>query len=326
MSLSSILFNQILVIFIILLLGVICYKVKLIDDETNKKLSDILMYLVTPAVILVSYQRDFSTELMDGLLISLLLATLVHVAGIVISYVMIRKKKRLITVSDGNRVRKYVDNENVEVERIAGAYANVGYMGIPLISGIYGSEGVFYVTAYITLFNLLIWTHGIILMSGRKNMKPVELAKLLISPSIISIILGLICFLLRIKIPNVVYEALNHVASLNTPLAMLVAGVTIGKTNILRIFIRSFRVYYIAFIKLIILPLAIMALVIKLPINETLKTIAVIMAASPSATTAIMFSIKYNKNALLASEVFTLTTLLCAATIPLIINVLEMLL
>lgn len=184
MSLSSILIHQILVVFIIIFIGVICYKTNLIDNETNSKLSDILLYLVTPVVIFVSYQRDFSKDMMEGLLISLLLATALHVIGILVSYVVIRRKRRQNTVIDGVRTKSYVDNENLEVERIACAYGNVGFMGIPLVNGIYGSEGVFYVTAYMTLFNIFIWTHGVMVMTGSKGLNKKFLKKL-ISPTII---------------------------------------------------------------------------------------------------------------------------------------------
>ncbi|HPU63750.1 MAG TPA: AEC family transporter [Mobilitalea sp.] len=323
MTLSGILLNQILIIFIIIFIGVICYKTNLIDDDTNRKLSDILLYLVTPAVIFVSYQKDFSTELMEGLLLSLLFATVVHAVGIVISYILIRKKKRIFVTVDGKRINKIAENENFEVERFASSYSNVGYMGIPLVSGIYGSEGVFYVTAYITLFNLLIWTHGVMMMSGKKELNFKKLARMLLSPSIISIFLGLICFVLQIKVPKVFYDALSHLASLNTPLAMLVAGVTIGKTNIIKILTSNIRIYYVLFIKLILLPLLIIALIIKLPVKEIVKIIAIIMAASPSATTVILFSLKYKKNSVLAAEIFTLAVLFCAATIPLIVRITE---
>lgn len=325
MALSGILLNQILTIFIILLIGVICYKVKLIDDETNKRLSDLLLYLVTPAVIFVSYQRDFSKELMEGLLFSLLFATIAHAVGISISYILIRRKRRINIIADGKRIKKTVYNENTEVERIACAYANVGYMGIPLVNGIYGSEGVFYVTAYITLFNLLIWTHGVMLMSGRKGLKFKEFARMLLSPSIIAILLGLICFSFQIKVPKIIYEALNHVASLNTPLSMLVAGVTIAKTNILKALTRSMRLYYVIFIKLLLVPLVLMALIIKFPVNDMIKNIALIMSAAPTGATVILFSIKYNKNSVLAVEIFTFATLLCAVTIPLVVKIAELL-
>lgn len=323
MTIAGLLLNQIVTIFIIIFLGIICYKVGLIDDNAVKKLSDILLYLVTPAVIFVSYQRDFSSELMEGLLLSLIFAFVVHLTGILISYIMIRKRKRKKSVAGDSHIKVYADNENAEVERIACAYANVGYMGIPLVNGIYGSEGVFYVTAYMTAFNLLIWTHGVMVMTGCKDMKFKDLVKKCISPSIISIIVGLICFVLQIRVPEVVYGALNHVASLNTPLAMLVAGATMAKTNIIKIFTRNLRLYYVVFIKLILLPLIVMALIVNLPVNEMIKTIAIIMAGSPTGTTVILFSIKYNKNSVLAAEILTMAMLLCVVTIPLIVRLAE---
>ena len=94
MSISGILIYQIAVIFIIIIIGVICYKTNLIDDATNSKLSNILLTLVNPIVIFVSYQRDFSYDLLEGLLISLLLSIITHIVGIIISYTLIRRKRR----------------------------------------------------------------------------------------------------------------------------------------------------------------------------------------------------------------------------------------
>ena len=94
MSTSIITFNQILIIFIIIAIGIVCYKIKLIDDETNNKLSSILLLLVNPMVIFVSYQREFKRELLEGLLISLLLSTVTHVVSILISYFLIKKKNK----------------------------------------------------------------------------------------------------------------------------------------------------------------------------------------------------------------------------------------
>ena len=236
MSISGILIYQIAVIFIIIIIGVICYKTNLIDDATNSKLSNILLTLVNPIVIFVSYQRDFSYDLLEGLLISLLLSIITHIVGIIISYTLIRRKRRKIVTIDGSTTKSYVENENVEVERLQSIYSNLGFMGIPLVNSIFGSEGVFYVTASITIFNIFIWTHGVILMSGAENLKFKDIIEKLISPTIFAIIIGLLFFIFQIRVPDVVYEALDYIADLNTPFAMLIAGVTIGKTNIIKLF------------------------------------------------------------------------------------------
>lgn len=322
MSPAAITLNQILIIFIIIVIGIICYRVKLIDEATNAKLSNILLMLVNPMVIFVAYQREFSKDLLEGLLISLLLSVVTHVVSILVSYLLIKKKKRENIRMDGITIKKYIDNNEVEVERLSVIYSNVGFMGIPLVKGIFGLEGVFYVTASITVFNIFLWTHGVIMMSGSNEWSLKALAKKLMSPSIIAIIIGLVCFLFQIMVPNVVKEAFTHIANLNTPFAMLIAGVTIGKTNIIKL-LKKFRVYYVTFLKLILIPVLLLLIYSRFPINEMVFTTAVIMAAAPSATTGILFSIKYGKNSILAAEIFTITTLLCAITIPLIVRLAE---
>lgn len=325
MSLSGILVNQILVILIIIIIGVICYRTKLIDDKTNSKLSDILLTLVNPVVIFVSYQRDFSMDLLEGLLISLLLSVVTHIVSIIISYIIILKKRKKTIIIDGVKVKKYLDNEDVEVERFSSIYANVGFMGIPLVNGIFGSEGVFYVTASLTVFNIFVWTHGVIMMSGSRNMKFKEIIKKLTSPTIIAIILGLLFFILQIRVPEVMYDALSYIANINTPFAMLIAGVTIGKTNIIQVLTKKLRIYYISFLRLLLIPLVILFMYIWLPINDMVKITAILMASTPTATMCTLFAIKYDKNSVLAAEIFAICTLLSVITIPIIIKIAEIL-
>lgn len=326
MTLSAILIQQILIIFIIIIVGVICYKTKLIDDTTNSRLSDILLMLVNPILIFVSYQRDFTVDLLEGLLISLVLAVVTHIVAIIISYTLIRSKKRKAIIVDGSTTTKYLNNDDVEVERLSCIYANVGFMGIPLVNGIFGSEGVFYVTASITIFNIFVWTHGVIMMSGSKNLSFKEILKRLMSPTIIAIFIGLLFFVLQIRVPEVMYESLSYIANMNTPLAMLIAGVTIGKTNIIRLFTKSLRIYYIAFLRLLLIPFILLLMYVWLPINEMVKITAIMMAASPAATLSVIFAIKFNKNSILGAEIFAVTTLLCVFTIPFIVKIAELLL
>ena len=222
-------------------------------------------------------------------------------------------------------LKSYVENENVEVERLQSIYSNLGFMGIPLVNSIFGSEGVFYVTASITIFNIFIWTHGVILMSGAENLKFKDIIEKLISPTIFAIIIGLLFFIFQIRVPDVVYEALDYIADLNTPFAMLIAGVTIGKTNIIKLFTKNLRTYYIAFIRLIIIPFVLLLLYIWLPINEMVKIVAIIMASSPTAASGALFAIKFNKNSVYAAEIFTVSTLFCILTIPLIVKIAELL-
>lgn len=151
---SLIVLKKIIEMFIILLVGVIIYKAKIINDVSTKHLSNVLLLLVSPLLIIQSYQIDFNRELLQGLIWAFAASFLTFLFMIVAS--------EFLCHGDRNRS---------SVEKIAVSYSNSGFIGIPLISGVLGDNGVFYMTAYITVFNLLLWTHGIILMGDNDGLK-----------------------------------------------------------------------------------------------------------------------------------------------------------
>jgi predicted permease len=307
MSLASIAFSQIIIMFLIIFIGFICYKVKLIDNEVNKKLSSILLMLINPILIFNSYQQEFSKELLGGLLISFVLAVITHVFGILISLIL----------------KKGKDKNNTVIEQFSCVYSNCGFMGIPLVYGIFGNEGVLYLTAYMTIFNLFLWTHGIILMVGKQDKK--SLIKTLLSPTLVAIIIGFILFVTQIKLPVIIQGAFVYIADMNTPLAMLIAGVTIAQTNLKTVFSKV-GIYIVVLIKLIIIPVVLLFVYSRFPISKAVITTAILAAACPTATTGTLFALRYNKNALYASEIFAITTLISLATIPCVMALSEVIL
>jgi predicted permease len=308
MSLASTAFNQIMIMFFIILIGIFCYRIHLIDQVTNRKLSDIVLILVNPIVVLVAYQREFDTTLLTGLLISLVMAVVTHIIGIVISNVIIRRKK--------NRA-------DLSIERFAVIYSNCGFIGIPMAGGLFGSEGVFYITAYMTIFNLLVWTHGVVIMTGKADIK--SIGKALLSPTIIATVVGFLLFVTRLMIPNVLLDTLSYIGNMNTPLAMLVAGVTIAQTDVRKLLLKP-RIYYISFVKLLLIPIVMLLLFRLFEIPNVVLLTSVLAAACPTAVTVNLFSIRYGKNFLYASEVFAVSTMASMITIPTVMYIANLIL
>ena len=300
MNLSFIALNKITVMFIILLIGAFCYKRGLITEHTNRSLSDISLMLVTPLLIFTSYQKPFDAQLFEGLMLSFLLSIVSFAVAIAASYLMIRKKP---------------GSENYTIERISAIYSNCGFIGIPLIDALAGSEGVFYMAAYITIFNALLWSQGVIMMTGKSDIK--SILKIVRSPSIIAVILGILCFLCRILLPDVIVEPLASIASMNTPLAMLVAGVTIAQSSLLKA-VRKPRIYYVCLIRQVIAPLLVLLLLKAAPfaIPDPVMLTIVTACACPAAASGTLFAIKYQKDSLYASEIFAISTVLSMITIP----------
>lgn len=296
--------RQIVIMFIILLIGFGCSMKGLITKEGNKQLSAVALHIVNPLLIFMSYQSAYSSKLLRGLLWSFLLSGLSFAVTIGLSTLLIKKKR-----------------PEHDLERFSAVYSNCGFIGIPLIRGIYGAEGVLYLTAYITLFNILIWTHGLMTMKGSKDMK--SFLNSLKAPSVVAVFIGLIFYLLQIRLPDFLHTSLQYVSDMNTPLAMLIAGSAAAQTNLVKA-LKNSRLYIVATLKLAVLPLTAMALLHFIPAPHMVQMVVLIASACPVATTGTMFAIQYDKNPERCSEFFAVTTLLSGLTLPVVTMLGEM--
>lgn len=298
--------NQTIIMLILIAVGVLCAKLKIISSDTNRELSKFVLQVVNPVVIFMSYQKEYEARLVKNLLLTFALSVLAFAVILAVAYIFVRKK----------------EGRHTEVERFSSIYSNCAFMGIPLMSALFGDEGVFYLTAFITVFNLVVWTHGVITISGEKNMK--EVVKVFYSPTMIAIVLGILTFFLKIRLPAVPESALNFIKEINTPMAMIVSGVTISATNVPKL-LKNSRLYFICLVKLIIIP-AVLALVMSLfSVDEEVRMTIIVATASPPAAMCTLFCIKYNKNSVYASEIFTAGTILSVLTLPMIVKLTEIL-
>ncbi len=290
--------ERIVIMFIILLIGAFCYMKGLITKEGTKQLSVVELNLVNPILIFMSYQKDYESEMAHNLLWAFILSAVSYAVAIVLSYLLVSKKQK-----------------SFSIERFSVVYSNCGFIGIPLINGLFGAEGVLYLTAYVTFFNFLVWTHGLMTMKEKIDFS--SALKALKAPSVIAIFLGLICYFTRLHLPSIPAQALQYISDMNTPLAMIIAGATAAQTNILAVF-RKPRNYLICFYKLLAIPLIAFLVIRLFNAPSIVCTTLTVAAACPVATTGIMFAITLDKNSEKCSELFTMSTLLSALTLPLV--------
>lgn len=296
MELAAITGYKIITMFVIVIMGVICYKTGVITKKGNECLSDVLLLLVSPLLIFVSYQREFSMDQLQTLIISTGLAAISHVISILVSGILIKRGRN-----------------DYEIERMAIIYTNAGFMGIPLVNAVFGSEGVLYMTAYITILNIFAWTHGVFLMTGKRDKQAV--LNVVKAPAVIAIILGIITYICRIRLPGLVLEPIQAVSDMNTPLAMIIAGVSLASSDLKGI-MKKKSIYEICGIRLFLVPMLVILVFKLLPAEEISKSVIILATACPSASIGTMFAIRYKKNSLYASEIFGITTVLALLTIP----------
>ena len=300
-------FEQLVKMFFILLLAFLCYRIGLVNQEGNKSISNILLMVVNPILIITIYQTEYEPGLVRGLLLSFLAAAVVHILGIVVSTVFIRPGS----------------GPDYLLERFSAMYSNCGFIGIPLIGSVLGDIGVFYLSAYMTIFNLFTWTHGVILMEKKCSVK--NIVQGLLSPMFIATLAAIALFFLKIKIPIVLLDSMNYIADMNTPLAMMVAGFSVAQADIGKM-CRNLRLYYVSAVKLFLFPLCMIPVFLLLPLPQEVSITMLIAAACPAATTGTMMAIRYRQNYTYASEIFALSTALSVISMPAVVLIAEQIL
>ncbi len=299
--------NQMVIMFILIMIGYVIRKTELVDHSGSKTLSSMLLLLVNPILIVNSFVTvEYNAAKVHGFLLTILFAFLTHFAAIIAAHFMLPGK-----------------DPDTMVERFSAVYSNCGFMGIPLINSILGAEGVFYVTAYIVVFSILSWTHGLIILTGDSS--PKQLSRGLRSPVMCAVMIGLVCYFLRIQFPVPVEKALTYVANMNTPMGMFVAGAALAEAHPL-LALKKKRVYMVSAVKLFVMPILAIALLLVFRPPETVYYTVVVAAASPAATTCTMMAMRYGRNYHYASELFVVTTLMSMLSIPAVIALAELLL
>lgn len=297
----SIVLDQVLILFIILIVGYVANKLNIISDDLNKKLSNLIVKITMPAIILISTQIEFGRENLENTLWILLISFTFFIISIIASQILYRN-----SADDRKPVLKF-----------ATSFSNCGYMGFPILYGLFGDIGIFYGAIFQIPFNIFIWTYGVIIFKKHKDMK--QMLKDVLNPSIIALILGFILMVFNLKIPEPFYSSINYIGGLTTPLSMLVIGATLGTIR-LREVLKDKSVYFVSVLRLLLIPaLCYFAFILLNPPDMAL-TICVLLFAMPSAAATTIFAQEYNGNARLAAGIVSFSTFISLVTIPLIMN------
>ena len=292
---------QVVVLIILIFLGFICAKTKILGDTGVKNITELVLTFVTPAVIIKSFIREFEVSVLKSLLFSFLIAISAHILFIALSFVFVRSKDR-----------------NAErVLRFAVVFSNCGFMSLPLQQALLGDDGVFYGSSYITIFNVFVWTYGIMLMSGNKEKLTAK--KILLNPGIIAFFIGLVIFLFSIPIPKVIKLPIEYLAPLNTPLPMIIIGYHLANSQLKKVF-KSFSNILAIILRLAVFPAIGIAVLYLCGVRGTILISSAISFSAPVAAMSTMFAAKFGGDTELSVSLVSVTTLLSVITMPIIIT------
>lgn len=298
--------QQVIILFILIAVGFLCGKVKFLNDNSAKKLTDIVLYIVTPCVMIHSFQREFNSGLLVNLGVTALCSAAIFLGAILLVSLVFRDKNL-----SRNKVLKF-----------GTVFSNCGFMALPLEQAVLGDDGVFYGSVFIAVFNIVLWTYGLFLMSGSK--KELSVKKLALNPGILGVLAGLLLFLFSVRLPEVIYKPVEYLAGLNTPVPMMIIGYHLSKANLKKVFCDGWAYVSMA-LRLLAIPAAAVFIMYACGVRNDILVACAVASAAPAAANTTMFASKFGGDVELSVGIVSATTLLSVVTMPLVVSLAVML-
>lgn len=301
MELSILLAEQIIALFLMVILGFLLVKIHLLKVHDSDVLSKLVVFVFSPCVLIQSFTHThFSISTLSGLLLAIFGAAIVHVIYIALS----KLGERFLGLNN--------------IEKASLIYSNAGNLIIPLVSATLGDEWVFYSCAYIIVSTFLFWSHGKSVICEETK---IELKKVITNPNILAIILGLIFFLTGFRLPSILDSCTASLGNMIGPASMLVIGMVIAEMDLKRIFTNR-RAYMVCFGRLVLYPLiTILVFCFSgiLTLHEQashILLVTLLAASAPCAANVTQIAQIYHKDAVYASSINVITVVFCMITMP----------
>jgi len=285
-------------------LGVILIKTKIFGQDSRRNLTTFVLYIVSPMLSLSCFNFEYSAEVFGRFALCVFVSMLFHFGSIVVS--MLAKIK--------------ADPELEPTERFGVIFGNAGFIGMPLTISVLGTIGGFYCVAFNIMFNVFSWTYGFALLGkikGKRSFK--SYLKLFNHPFFYMTAVGLVMYLLHLSFPVIVQNAVDNIANMTSPLAMICCGMYIADYNAFRGFKKP-RVYYVCLLRLVAVPLITLAVLKLVHLDRTMALSVLVAASAPLASVTIFFADGSKARLERSMEMFLMTILLSIVTLPLIVG------
>ena len=288
--------GSVLTLFLMMAVGFVLTKKRMLGTQTLSQMSQLLLKVVAPCVVISSLQVDFSAGLLKTMAVALAVIAATYVLYGILVHLLFKKQQEATRAS----------------LRFGTMFGNIGFMGLPLIQSVLGQEATIFCVMSLAIFNVSNWTYGVALMGDRISVK-----KAVLNPGVLSLAAGVLLFVLQIRLPAPVLSAVEYMGSLNTPLAMVVIGGQMAGADLLATF-REKRLYGAALVKLVLMPLLTLAALLPFHLDRLMFLTIVILSGCPTAGATSMFAQMFGKDTATAARMVTLSTLLSILTLPLV--------
>lgn len=296
-------FQTILKLFLLLILGFVLFKCHIFDEYTNKKISALIVNVASPMLIISSIAGvEGSNKSIVFLMIGA--GILMYIGFIILGKII-------------NRIFPFPKKDWPVYECMV-VFANTGFMGYPVLLDVFGQEAVFYASLIHMAFNFFVYTYAIMCLTKGDDSEFKLNFKQLLTPGIILIFVGIFIYLFDIQLPSVLMDTINSVGSLTAPLSMMMIGSSLAVYPIKDSF-TDWRSYVFAFVRLMIVPFVTMIMCRLLHIDAYYANITIITNAMPVGSMVLMLATQYNANVKIVTRNIVVSTLLSVITIPIVV-------
>ena len=296
-------FQTMLKLFLLLILGFVLFKCHIFDEYTNKKISALIVNVASPMLIISSIAGvEGSNKSIVFLMIGA--GILMYIGFIILGKII-------------NRIFPFPKKDWPVYECMV-VFANTGFMGYPVLLDVFGQEAVFYASLIHMAFNFFVYTYAIMCLTKSDDSEFKLNFKQLLTPGIILIFVGIFIYLFDIQLPSVLMDTINSVGSLTAPLSMMMIGSSLAVYPIKDSF-TDWRSYVFAFVRLMIVPFVTMIMCRLLHIDAYYANITIITNAMPIGSMVLMLATQYNANVKIVTRNIVVSTLLSVITIPIVV-------
>lgn len=292
-------FLQVMTLFAMMAVGFALEKLKMISRAGTGEMSAVLLYVVNPCIVINAFQMDKDPQTIQILGIGCASLTACYLAYVALCYLFFRK-------------------EPISTQaplRYGCIYGNVAFIGLPLVRAVIGEEGVFFAVLITIVGGIFCWTHGVLLMGGKEH---VSLKQALINPGTVSMAAALLFYFLQIRLSGPVYTAMGFICELNTPLAMIVIGAQLARSDLLSA-LRGRTLYVASVVKLLIVPAITAVILWPFRENQVFYLSMIILAGAPAGGYTSMFAQMFGRDEQTGAQLISLSTLLSAVTLPMVV-------
>lgn len=304
---TLIVLQQMAVLFVIMMVGYMCSKLSWIDDNTYSKLSKIVVNIMNPMLIINGVINKETGNDYGKVWTNLLLIVIYFVLLILLSFVVVRILR--------------IERSTESLYRLMLIFSNVGFIGIPVISSVYGETSVLYIAFYILGYNFLLYTYGLHLVDvsaeeGKKQEKGVFWKKML-NPGVFACLVAIAVFVFQIKVPGPVESLVSYLGEPAVPLSMLLIGASMAQQDLKKMF-TDFRMYVFLIIRLLVIPIAAALVIRNFAVDPQIAGIFILMLAMPIGSIVVLLAADQGADETCCIKGSVLSTLFSVVTIPVV--------